>query len=325
MKLWNKNKNYTGEPYDLFDYCIRIFMSLCYNIQLKPNQFHALLPHILADRAQMYYIDHISWTATFRQAYDSIKQHFDTEVNHAHYYTDWTRPTFTKLRMDNANATKSLQEVLQLLFDKLQRCQRALGREFADEVHLRTTLINACRGVPELQHALFKPSNKIEALFADLRSSIETHLARGTNPQYAQDDNQQYYLDRRYNNNRERGSGYRGSRDFKGQSYNRGRFNQRPQGNNNRPWTRKCFVCNKEGCWSTKHTAEERQKAKSQYVAHCHFTGTPVELAAYVTDYEGIEGDPLTMTATGMRIRMTMLTRNSGKQVKCSASKRSTI
>ncbi|KAM4062355.1 reverse transcriptase (RNA-dependent DNA polymerase) [Hirsutella rhossiliensis] len=216
----------------------------------------------------------------------------------------WTTTTFTKLRMDNANATKSLQEVLQLLFDKLQR-------EFADEVHLRTTLINACRGVPELEHALFKPSNKIEALFADLRSSIETHLARGTTPQYAQDDNQQYYLDRRYNNNRERGSGYRGSRDFRCQSHNRGRFNQRPQGNNNRPWTRKCFVCNKEGCWSIKHTAEERQKAKSQYVAHCHFTGTPVELAAYVTDYEGIEDDPLTMTATGMRIRMTMLTRNT--------------
>ncbi|KAM4062524.1 integrase core domain-containing protein [Hirsutella rhossiliensis] len=198
-----------------------------------------------------------------------LSSHARAFRNHAHYYTDWTTTTFTKLRMDNANATRSLQEVLQLLFDKLQR-----------------------NLLMKIEHALFKPSNKIEALFADLRSSIETHLARGTTPQYAQDDNQQYYLDRRYNNNRERGSGYRGSRDFRCQSYNRGRFNQRPQGNNNRPWTRKCFVCNKEGCWSIKHTAEERQKAKSQYVAHCHFTGTPVELAAYVTDYEGIEGDP---------------------------------
>ncbi|KAM4067617.1 hypothetical protein HRG_001494 [Hirsutella rhossiliensis] len=88
MKLWDKDKNYTGEPYDLLDDKIRIFMSICYNIQVKPSQFHALFPRILAGRAQTFYIDKIEWTTTFRKAYDSIKQHFDTEVNHVHYYTD---------------------------------------------------------------------------------------------------------------------------------------------------------------------------------------------------------------------------------------------
>ncbi|XP_044724655.1 GAG-pre-integrase domain-containing protein [Hirsutella rhossiliensis] len=73
-KIWDKEKNYTGEPYDLLDDKLRIFMSICYNIQ----------------------------------AYDSIKQHFDTEVNHVHYYTEWTTISFNKLRADNA--TKSLHE-----------------------------------------------------------------------------------------------------------------------------------------------------------------------------------------------------------------------
>ncbi|KAM4062504.1 hypothetical protein HRG_013676 [Hirsutella rhossiliensis] len=42
MKLWDKDQNYTGEPYDLLDEKLRIFMSICYNIQVKPSQFHAL-------------------------------------------------------------------------------------------------------------------------------------------------------------------------------------------------------------------------------------------------------------------------------------------
>ncbi|KAM4061611.1 reverse transcriptase (RNA-dependent DNA polymerase) [Hirsutella rhossiliensis] len=317
-KIWDKEKNYTGEPYDLLDDKLRIFMSICYNIQVKPDQFHALFPRILTGRAQTYYIDHINWTSTFRKAYDSIKQHFDTEVNHVHYYTEWTTISFNKLRADNA--TKSLHEVLQLLLDKLQLCQRALGNAYAGNVPLRTTLINACRGVPELEYALFKPAEGIEPLFADLRSSVETHLARGIAPRYLQggpqyhqdleepsdhmDPNDHYYLDRRYNNNRGR-FGQKGYRRYRGNaqrgSYNapRGSFNSqrfnRPQGRygHNHPWNKKCFVCNKEGCWSTKHTAEERQRSRDQYVAHCHFIGItpPQDLTAYVLDFEGHEMD----------------------------------
>ncbi|KAM4067940.1 hypothetical protein HRG_009739 [Hirsutella rhossiliensis] len=225
MKLWDKDQNYTGEPYDLLDDKLRIFMSICYNIQVKPSQFHALFPRILAGRAQTFYIDKIEWTTTFRKAYDSIKQRFDTEVNHVHYYTDWTTTTFNSIRAQDAS--KSLHEVLQLLFDKLQLCQRALGPDYAGNIPLRTTLIIACRGVPELEYALFKPAEKIETLFADLRSSVETHLARRTNLQFTQspdgsfdqtDPNDQYYLDRRYHNNRVRG-------------YNRGSHRPQSRGN----------------------------------------------------------------------------------------------
>ncbi|KAM4062481.1 hypothetical protein HRG_013656 [Hirsutella rhossiliensis] len=103
MKLWDKDQNYTGEPYDLLDEKLRIFMSICYNIQVKPSQFHALFPRILAGRAQTFYIDKIEWTTTFRKAYDSIKQRFDTEVNHVHYYTDWTTTTFNSIRAQDAS------------------------------------------------------------------------------------------------------------------------------------------------------------------------------------------------------------------------------
>ncbi|KJZ68485.1 hypothetical protein HIM_12126 [Hirsutella minnesotensis 3608] len=308
-KLWVKDKNYTGEPYDLLDDKVRIFMSVCYTLQATPDKFHALFPRILTGRAQTYYIEQIKWTSTFRKAYDSIKQHFDTEVNHVHYYTNWTTITFNKLRAENAN--KSLHDVLQLLFDKLQLCQRALGKDYAGDIPLRTTLINACRGVPELEYALFKPAEKIETLFADLRSSVETHLTRRTASQFTQDTDgsfdhvdpqHQYYLDRRYNNNRGQGrysySGQRPNRGYR-HSYDRGSYRPQDRSNygfshTNRNWNKKCFVCGKEACWSTKHTAEERQKAKDQYVTHCHFTGVQLmDFATYILDYEGHEMDDL--------------------------------
>ncbi|KAM4060351.1 DUF1421 multi-domain protein [Hirsutella rhossiliensis] len=161
MKTWNKDRNYTGEPYDLLDDKLRLFLSNCSHIQVKP--------------AQRFYLDKITWATTFRQAYDIFKQHFDTEVNHVHYHTDWTTITFNSIRAQDASKTP--HEVLQILFDKLQLCQRALGREYAGDLLLRTTLMKACRGVPELQYALFKPADNVEHLLADLRASVETHLA----------------------------------------------------------------------------------------------------------------------------------------------------
>ncbi|KAM4065279.1 Dimer-Tnp-hAT domain containing protein [Hirsutella rhossiliensis] len=168
MKTWNKDRNYTGEPYDLLDDKLRLFLSNCSHIQVKP--------------AQRFYLDKITWATTFRQAYDIFKQHFDTEVNHVHYHTDWTTITFNSIRAQDASKTP--HEVLQILFDKLQLCQRALGREYAGDLQLRTTLMKACRGVPELQYALFKPADNVEHLLADLRASVETHLALITTSQF---------------------------------------------------------------------------------------------------------------------------------------------
>ena len=39
---------------------------------------------------------------------------------------------------------------------------------------LRSTVVNACSGVPELEFALFHTPTNTEKLFSDLRSSIET-------------------------------------------------------------------------------------------------------------------------------------------------------
>ncbi|KAM4065967.1 HHT1, Histones H3 and H4 [Hirsutella rhossiliensis] len=211
MKTWNKDRNYTGEP-----------ETVTISRTLSPDP---------DGRAQRFYLDKITWATTFRQAYDIFKQHFDTEVNHVHYHTDWTTITFNSILLQTSLISfSSANEPWQ---------------EYGGDLLLRTTLMKACRGVPELQYALSNPP---------ITSSTFLQIF--------------YYLDRRYNNNRSRGrygySGQRPSRGY-GQSYN-------------------------QGCWSTKHSTDERQKAKDQHITQCHFIGVQLtDIGGYILDYEGHE------------------------------------
>ncbi|KAM4065231.1 cwf18 domain containing protein [Hirsutella rhossiliensis] len=252
MKTWNKDRNYTGEPYDLLDDKLRLFLSNCSHIPVKPSQFHALFPRILDGRAQRFYLDKITWATTFRQAYDIFKQHFDTEVNHVHYHTDWTTITFNSIRAQDASKTP--HEVLQILFDKLQLCQRALGREYAGDLQLRTTLMKACRGVPELQYALSNPADNVEHLLADLHTDIQVN-----DP--AADTDKATTVET---------TGLKAVvTTIIATVTETGR---------------------RKGCWSTKHSTDERQKAKDQHITQCHFIGVQLtDIGGYILDYEGHE------------------------------------
>jgi hypothetical protein len=60
--------------------------------------------------------------------------------------------------------------------------------------------------------------------------------------------------------------------------------------NSQRSQPKRCFVCEKEGCWSTKHTEEEPEESRKKYRAQ--FGRTFDEYAnQYITEYEGTEED----------------------------------
>lgn len=284
-KLWDKDKKYSGKPYDLLDNKLKLFYSICRHVGIHPGQFHAVFPRILTDRAEDYYITFLDEQEDpFVDVYRKMKAHFDTDVNHSHYYTDWTTISFIKYQRENPD--KTLFEVLEMMLDKLQLCQKALGFQYQGEYALRTAVIAACRGVKELEMALFKPPIHCEELFGDLRSSIENSLTSQVSTALLADakKSDQFYLDRRYNS----------SSKGRGDSLSRGQDNTRSLTIRNTRSKqvgfadKKCFVCQKTGCWSTNHTLEERRKAKMQYFAFCEFNGdTPDFSPAYLADYEG--------------------------------------
>jgi hypothetical protein len=60
IKMFEKDKKYTRQPYDLLDDKLKIFLDICYHVQIGPGQFHAVFPRILAGNAEDYYINYIN-------------------------------------------------------------------------------------------------------------------------------------------------------------------------------------------------------------------------------------------------------------------------
>ncbi|KAK1912580.1 hypothetical protein P3342_004516 [Pyrenophora teres f. teres] len=190
----------------------------------------------------------------------TLKNHFDTDVNHSHYYADWTTISFAKVRRENPD--KTLHEVLDIMLDKLQLCQRALGQQYMGEYALH----DGHHSVPRRQRvsmALYRPSLECEVLFGDLRSSIENSLAMSTSVNFIEgDQDNQYYPDRRYNSNR-RGRG-RSQEEAELEAHFQGeqRFDSSRGAKPN--WKKKCFVCQRKDA-GLQTTQTKNEKARTQF------------------------------------------------------------
>lgn len=308
QKGWRKDRNYTGKPYDLLYDKVRIFIGYCRRLQITEDQYHAVFPDILSGRAEDFYIYHIGPDKRWDEVYNLMDTHFNTTMNHSQYWADWTTLSFVRVRKENPD--KTLPEVLETLLDKLQLVQRALGEGYQGEIALRTTVVRACRAVPELEPAMINQKPTCEALFADLRAALQVAMERDSIQQFMSHEEAGInFVDRRYSSN---------FKDRQRTSYNHQSSPQTPFRPNNhhssarisfrprqqqpfKPYrttakTMKCFVCKKDGCWSTNHTDKERIDARKQYLQACEdFKQEPIleeeKFATYLLEYEG--EDPL--------------------------------
>ncbi|KAL5903019.1 hypothetical protein ACKVV7_011560 [Pyricularia oryzae] len=237
------------------------------------------------------------------EMYAMLDKHFNTELNHAQYYTDWTATTFARMRQDNAD--KGAQEVLEMLLDKLRLVQRALGDEYQGERQLHTAVVRACRGVPEFEGALMVQKGTCEALFSDLRASLQVAQDRAGRQYLLQEEaHDTHFTDRRYHRNQQ------GPRPGRAQAP-RWKPNLTPRSSTRSPGPRSsmrthaspttfqeknadyCFVCKKQGCRSWKHTKEEREGARQRYHQACDTLGGEREdFDLFLTNWEANRPQP---------------------------------
>ena len=222
--------------------------------------------------------------------YNQMKTKFDTKVNKAQYHIDWSLLTYFSFKAEKSDIGKTNLEVLQTVLDKLQLCQRDLGLGYMGENQLIAATQRACRGVSELEFALFTPATTFEELSSKLRSSIITHDNRNA-------ANTQYFTDRQF------------GRHDRGDQYNKGNntYNRYDNKHNGRkPWRGKCYVCGKEGCCSNKHSDNEQQKAKKNFGDE---TENSAEIKANTTHFwlimKGIQMMILTMSMKKQIIQKT--------------------
>lgn len=83
VKIWDKNLNYIGKTYDIFNDKIWYFLDLYCIIVIKQSKFHAIFSLILTDQTKDYFVYNVNWNITFAEMYTKIKTKGYTKVNKA--------------------------------------------------------------------------------------------------------------------------------------------------------------------------------------------------------------------------------------------------
>ena len=273
--MYTEEAKYSGEN-DSFTFKLTVFHDICARASVPHEAKARAFPTMLKGLALDFYYSNISiagTSMTFDEICYGIREYFEGAEYKRGILSKWNGTNLKTILARVENESKSMEECLHLLIKELSHLQHGLDPEFRTDKFFHNKLINACQDVPACQFACFKPSDTLAGLIDNLRSSIITfHKANPT---------ETFFTDRRYHKN----PGNPQSNRFQPRtSFNRNLKNRK----------KKCFVCDKEGCWSSKHTKDEQEESKQRYKERFkERSGRYFDKRAthYITDYEGVEED----------------------------------
>ena len=181
--------------------------------------------------------------------------------------------------MIDSNPDKSLADYLEILIKKLRQIQRGLPYRYRDSDSLRDHLLSACGSIPACKTVILRPSATFKSLASELRNAVGAEMRCQVRSRQVKTvaAEHQYFVDRKYDRRVQRPA--------------------RNYGNNagfDKDKAKRCFVYKKEGCWSTKHSAQDRKATYDKWRQETRRQGqhaTNAYLATVVADFEGIEAD----------------------------------
>ena len=303
-KMMNQDSKYGGIQ-DSFDSKLAIFNNYCDSLNItsdysKIKAYYLMLKdsaldHYNSNRASFQPTVPVAGAPlnrTFADICTVTRSYFETDEYRRSQQQRFNDLTLRQVITDPKNAEKSVEECLMILVQDLRKIQGSLDPTWREDPILRDRLLNACRDYPACSFACFKPAATLPALINDLQSSITTYeKANGPANQPSafiqsddeDDDPRAHYTNRQYHRSGPRPSYRSGYRSGYQPRNRHPRFSP-----NNKPKT--CFVCKKVGCWSTKHSEEEREKSKAQFRARF---GKRFDdhASQYIVDIEGSENE----------------------------------
>lgn len=250
-KMYREEDRYSGID-DSFDLCLGIFYDTCRKSGVTKPFFKDAFSTMLKGSAREYYpMNLMEQDYSLDQMIHMLKSQFVTIERQQQMLLKWK--TITLRKTIEQNPTRSCTECFEIIVKELRKTQLSLPERLKGNENLRDAIIDAARDIRECSLACFKPVNTVEALCADIRASVvtEERIKQGSSTfhshtNFLHDSNigQQLYTDRQYGGNR-----------ISSPPDNLNRY-QRPK---------VCFVCNKSGCWSSKHTNKERTRAYNAF------------------------------------------------------------
>lgn len=317
-------KKYDGTNF--LNHKLIIFYHGCARSGLPEDQWKFGFSDMLKGKAATYFYTTLSGHSySFDTMVNLLRSHFENNESREEFTRRWHLCTMKHVIADVKNAGKTRRECLEILIAEIEEV--ALGKypdmsekgQLETNGHKREQLLLGAEGIKETKEARFQPMKTWDEFVEQLRNVVtvnEEDYSNSTPAQYynhvedqESDDNENYLVDRHYGypNRGRQGRQYRGQgrqsyqRGSRGMSYRQGRQGNQYRGRGgyrssfNRPsrsdypTDQKCYVCGKQGCWSTTHTSEERAAAYNRFKS----TGTgPRSHSNYVYflgNYEGME------------------------------------
>ncbi|KID81354.1 Ribonuclease H-like protein [Metarhizium guizhouense ARSEF 977] len=266
-KSYHENDKFSGQDYDFLLTKVNLFIDKCQRIDYPRDQLARAVPVMLTGPAYRYYLNNL---ANKGKSYDdlitALQKRYETEAIRDRYLREWESLDLAEIV--SSNRDKRLSVCLEILTEKIQLLHQGLFRpgdtgfnSMRDKLRLAASKVSACK-VP-----LMKPAKTFEDLAAELQQAIAVH--EQMKPQQAD----AFYTDRA----------------FKRAGGNALNYQQRGKFQNHR---KKCYVCRQPGCWSTRHSDQERYQARTSWLQKKHPTPpTTRRYQAFLTAYEGEEPD----------------------------------
>ncbi|POS82095.1 hypothetical protein EPUL_006805, partial [Erysiphe pulchra] len=251
-RTYNDEIKYSGETSDNFDNKFNIFMDYCTRFGISSQALHDAFPCMLKGMSLTFYYNKCRGKS-IENLQILMKSNFEGPEYQRYNLKRWNKLTFQNII--DSNPDKNPMEQITILTITLDKMQKTLSPEWQSEAVMHNKIVSACKDIEACKMACYRPSQTVAGLILDLRSGVEIHnkpLATSSTATYHSEsleenpsNNNAYFTDRRYHD-----------RSDKLKNISRSQQNSKPY-----------WICKQVGCWSNKHSPEERAAHKKKFMA----------------------------------------------------------
>ena len=259
-KMYQDENKYSGSS-DSFKYKVVIFHECCARVSIPDEAKAKAFPTMLKDMALDYFYSTLfpNKNLGFHQMCEGMYEYFEGKQHTQDSLARWNALTLPSVISKNED--KPIEECFQILLKELRQLQRSLDPSMQVDPFIHNKLVTACETLPACFIVCFRPPPTVAELVGELKSAIITY--NKSHPT----KNETFFTDRRFHK-------------FPDQK----RTNYQTHGRN----TKKCYVCGKEGCFSTKHSREDQEESKKQWRERWKERSAK-RFDQYLTEYEGLD------------------------------------
>jgi len=251
-KLYTEEIKYGGDG-DTFDYKFNIFLDICGTAGLPRSALDSAFRVMLKGTALDHYYANKSkrenWT--LEEMSSGIKEYFEGAEYRRTLLTRWNILSFESVRAKNHD--KDMTDLLRIFVQMLREMQHGLANNLRNDEFLQNKIITALQTVPTFHDVCARPPATLSGLMSDLRASAALY-----DQEHLPEINQSLFTDRRYHRNWDKPRGQQGDHRGKNNRYDEKR---NKDDNGSGAYKKRCLVCNKEGCWSNRHSEKDRKQA----------------------------------------------------------------